>query len=172
MNILVLFLTAMAVFLFQSTLLQHLLPAFLLPDPTLLLVLFASITFPFGSGLAASFLIGLLADLLSGSPEGWNTLFALCIFLVNRSILARVFVKRSRSTLGLFLLDVALKLPCLLLVSTLSGIPLPSPEWMVILWSGECVSSLLLMPVLFRLLTEVLGIPKIQWLTLKSTGTR
>ena len=172
MNTLVLLLVGMAAFLLQTTLLRHVLPPFLVPDPTLLLVLFASIAFPFGRGLVASFLLGLFADMLSGAPEGWNALFAMCLFLINRSILERIFLKRSRSALGLFLLDFALKLPYLVLLTTLFGFPLPSPEWVLTIWAGEGITSLLLMPLLFRLLTEILGFQTFRWLTLKHTGAR
>jgi rod shape-determining protein MreD len=172
LNTLVLVLAGMAAILLQATLLQHLLPACLIPDSTLLLVLFASVAFPFSRGLVASVLLGLLADLSSGAPEGWNTLLAICVFLLNRSILARIYVKPSRAALGLFLLDFALKLPYLFLLSTLFGFPHLSLHGVLYIWAGEWLASLLLMPLLFRRLTEILGIEKIQWLTARNIGLR
>jgi len=170
-NTLVFLLIGMTVAVLQSTLVLHIPPAFPVPDSTLLLVLFASLSLPFGRGLAVAFLLGLLADLHSGAPEGWNTLFALSVFLINRSILARIFVKRSRSTLGLFLLDFALKLPYLVLLSGLFGFPLPPLNGVLYTWSVEGFASLLLMPFLFRLLTEILGFQGIGFLTRKSHNT-
>jgi len=172
LNTLVLLLIGMTATLLQSTLLRHVLPAYLLPDSTLLLVLFASLFFPFGRGLIVSFLLGLLADLFSGAPEGWNTLFFLCVFLINRSILSRIFLKRSRSAIGLFLLDFALKLPYLAILSTLFRFPVPSVDRILAGWSGEWFTSLLLMPFLFRLLTETLGFQKIRFLTLQKNSAR
>jgi rod shape-determining protein MreD len=163
-NFLVLLLIGMAAALLQSTVLRQVLPAPLFPDPTLLLVLFASLSFPFGRGIVACFFLGLMADLLSGAPEGWNTILALCLFAMNKSILAKIFLKRSRSALGLFLLDFALKLPYLWILSGLFRIRLPSYDRILILWSGELLSSLLLMPFLFRLLTASLGFQKISFL--------
>jgi rod shape-determining protein MreD len=90
LSYLVLLLIGMTATLLQSTLLRDLLPAYLVPDPLLLMVLFASLSFPFGRGLLVSFFLGLLTDLLSGAPQGWNALFALCIFTVNKGILARI----------------------------------------------------------------------------------
>jgi rod shape-determining protein MreD len=170
-NLVVLLLIGMAAALLQSTVLRQVLPAFLLPDSSLLLVLFASVSFPLGRGMVVCFCLGLMADLLSGAPEGWNTIFALCIFVVNKSILARIFLKRSRSALGLFLLDFSLKLPYVSILSGLFGFPLPSYDRILILWSGELLSSLLLMPFLFRLLTVTLGLQKISFLNIAKRST-
>jgi len=171
LNTLVLLLIGMTAALLQSTLFPHVLPASLIPDTALLLVLFASLSFPFGRGLIASFLLGLLNDLLSGAPQGWNTVFFLAVFLLNRSILARVFLRRSRTPFGLFLLDFFLKLPYLALLCALSVFTPPPLERVLAGWSGECLSSLVLMPVLFRLLAATLGFQKIRFLTVGKNGT-
>jgi len=172
LSYLVLFLIGMCAALLQSTLLRDVLPPVLIPDPMLLLVLFASLRFPFGRGLVASFGLGLLADLLSGAPQGMNALFALCVFTVNKGILSRIFLKPSRSAAGLFLLDFSLKLPYRGLLDALFGIPTPSTSGLVLLWSGEMLTSLLLMPLFFRLLSASLGLETIRFVHPRKSGAR
>jgi rod shape-determining protein MreD len=172
LSYLVLLLLGMTATLLQSTLLRDVLPPYLVPDPALLLVLFASLSFPFGRGLIISFFLGLLTDLLSGAPLGWNALFALGVFAMNKGILARIFLKRSRSALGLFLLDFSMKLPYLAILDHLFGFAVPSYSRLFIIWSGELLASLLLMPFLFHLLSASLGFEKISFLQLKKNSAR
>jgi len=98
--------------------------------------------------------------------------FLLCVFLINRSILARIFLRRSRTAFGLFLLDFVLKLPYLAVLFSLFAFPPPPLNRVLLGWAGECMSSLLLMPILFRLLTATLGFQKIRFLTVGKNGTR
>jgi rod shape-determining protein MreD len=156
MNSLIALLFGGGCLLLQTTVLRFGLPSYLLPDPILLLVLFVSLWFPPGRGLVTAFALGMLADLLSGAPEGWNILFAVSIFAVNRWIQDRIVLGRSRPTLGLFLLDFGLKFPYIVVTRTVSGIGYSSEIPSV--WLGEILTSLLLLPLLFALLTRSLGL--------------
>ena len=148
----------------QCTLLRSYLPPYFVPDPILLLVLYGSLSFPLGRGLAMSFALGLLADLMSGAPEGWNAMFAMTIFLLNKGIQARIYLKHSPTAFGLFTLDLALKLPYIVFVKTLLGFPHPPVRAYAFLWLGEFFSTLLLMPVLFYLLSKSMGNPGTRFL--------
>ena len=162
----------MAVTLLQSTLLRDILPPYMIPDPSLLIVLFVSLSFPFGRGLVVSFFLGFLTDLLSGAPEGWNTLFAVCIFALNKGILSRILAKYSRSAFGLFLLDFILKLPYMLILATLFRFPIPSYDKLIRVWAGELFTSLVLMPFLFALLSASMGVQKVRLLKINKNKTR
>ena len=166
MKTLVVLLVGMTTVLLQSTLLRDL-PPWMVPDLFLLMVLFVSLSFTFGVGIVLCFFLGLLWDLMSGAPEGWHTLFAVCIFSVNHIIEARLFVQRSRSSFGLFLLDFTLKLPYLLLLDTVFGFSLPSYDKLFAMWSGEFLTSLILMPFLFNFLTATMGVQRIRLLSMK-----
>ena len=154
MNAILTFLVALVMLILQSTLVQAVLPPYLLPDPILLLVLFLSVWFPTGRGLLTSFSLGLLADLMSGAPEGWNTFFAVMIFAMNRWIQGRVVLGRSQSTLSLFLLDFGLKLPYIFI--TRADSVMSFTRDILPVWLGEALASLLLMPVLFGVLSRSL----------------
>jgi rod shape-determining protein MreD len=156
MNVLIALLFGGTCLLLQTTVLRFWLPSFLLPDPVLLVVLFVSLWFPAGRGLVTAFALGLLADLMCGAPEGWNALFTTSIFAVNRWVQGRVILGRSRPTLGLFLLDFGLKLPYILGSRALSGIGY-SREIPTV-WLGEILTSLLLLPFLFALLSRSLSL--------------
>lgn len=144
--------------LLQSTLLRALLPQSFVPDILLLFVLYVSLLFPFGKGLFLCFGLGLLADLLSGAPEGMNALFAIGLFALSKGIQARVFMKGFQATWGLVILAFVLKIPYYALLSVLFGLHLPLAKEATLLWLGEFVSSLLLMPPLFYVISRVLGI--------------
>ena len=157
MYFLVFFLFGILGALIQSTLLPALLPHYFIPDLALLLVLYLSLFFPVGRGLAASFILGLLADLMSGAPDGLNALFTMSVFTMNKTIQARIFLKHSEATLGLFLLDFAFKLPFFLIMSAVFNFSLPYSGETASVWLGELVSSFIAMPLLFGLLARVLG---------------
>lgn len=157
MSYLIVFLIGLLGASVQTTLLDALLPAFCLPDPLLLLVIYLSLFFPFGRGMLMSFALGLFGDLLSGAPQGMNALFFIVVFVLNKGVQARVFVKRSRSAYALFFLDFGLKLPYLMMLVVLFGYPFPHARDTGVLWLGETVASLALMPFLLPLLSRVLG---------------
>ena len=162
MNTFVTLLYGMGCLLLQSTVLRQCLPAWILPDPILLLVLYVSIWFPTGRGLLTSFALGLLADLLSGAPEGWNALFTTCVFALNRWVQARVFLGRSRSSLWLFLLDFGLKLPYIAVMQAFWGASFSRKIFP--LWLGESLGSILALPVLFALLSRSLNAQRLRLL--------
>lgn len=168
---LVVFLFGILCSLLQITLLRNVLPSFLVPDPILLLVLYVSLSFPLGRGVAVCFSLGLLADLMSGAPEGWNAIFALMVFLTNKGIQARIYLKHSPTGFGLFLLDSVLKLPYIIFIKMILGFPLPPLRTCTIVWLGEFFSTLLLMPVLFYLLSKVLGYPGSRFLKAQKPHT-
>jgi len=143
--------------LLQSTVLQGFLPHYLIPDLGLLLVIYLSLFFPLGRGLVTSFILGLLADLTSGAPEGLNALFYMSVFAMNKAIQARIFLKHYGSTLGLFMLDFLLKLPFFLVLSPVFRSPIPYRGETASIWLGELLSTLLAMPFLFALLSRILG---------------
>ncbi len=157
MYFLIFFLFGILGALIQSTVLQAILPHYFIPDLTLLLVLYLSLFFPLGRGLAASFILGLLADLMSGAPDGLNALFAMSVFVINKTIQARIFLKHSEATFGLFLLDFAFKLPFFLAISFVFKFTLPYSVETASVWLGELVSTFIIMPPLFSLLARILG---------------
>lgn len=158
MSYLIVLLLGMVGALLQSTLLRALLPQSFVPDILLLLVLYGSILFPFGKGLLLAFALGLLSDLFSGAPEGLNALFSITLFVVSRAIQARVFMKGFRAIWGLTILAFALKIPYHALLSVLFGLHFPSAADGVLIWLGEFISSLFLMPLLFYVVSKVLGV--------------
>ena len=155
--------------LLQGTLLRTWLPPFFAPDPILLLVLYVSLALSFGRGLVLSFTLGLLADILSGAPQGWHALLALLWFVLNKWVLSRVYLKHSPTAFGLFFLDAVLKLLYTALFQLFLGSPLPGIREGISIWGGELFSSFLLMPVLFLLLSKSLGFPGTQFLKSKHT---
>lgn len=144
--------------LVQSTLLRALLPQSFVPDVLLLLVLYGSLLFPKGKGLLLSFALGMLSDLFSGAPDGLNTLFSISLFGLSKAIQARVFMKGFQAVWGLAVLAFALKIPYYLLVSFLFGLHFPPPRVGVLIWMGEFVSSLLIMPLLFYIVSKAVGL--------------
>ena len=144
--------------LLQSTLLRALFPQSFVPDILLLLVLYGSLLFPFGKGLLLSFALGLLSDLFSGAPEGLNALFSITLFVMSKAIQARVFMKGFRAIWGLTILAFVLKVPYYALLSVLFGLHFPTAADGVLIWVGEFVSSLFLMPVLFYATSKALGL--------------
>jgi len=167
MNTLVVLLFGFVCLLLQSAVLAHCLPAVFLPDPILVLVLLVSLWFPVNRGVLTCFGLGLLADLLSGAPEGWTSLFAIGVFALNRWVQDRVSLGRSRSAIWLFLLDFALKLPYIAVHQAVSGVS-RSPK-IVTLWLGESLSSLLLLPVLAALLSRSLNLRRTRLLDREPT---
>lgn len=155
--LIVLFLGTLAALL-QSTLLRALFPQTFVPDVILLLVLYGSLLFPFGKGLVLSFALGLLSDLFSGAPDGMNALFSITLFVMSKALQARVFMKGFRAIWGLTILAFALKIPYYALLSVLVGLHFPTAKDAVLIWVGEFVSSLLLMPVLFYVVSKALGL--------------
>ncbi len=153
----VLFLGTLAALL-QSTLLCALLPQDFVPDLILLLTLYASFLFPAGKGLLLAFAMGLISDLLSGAPEGLNALFMITLFTLSKALQARVFMRGSRANWGLVLLAFGLKIPYYVLLYLLFGVQFPHARDAVLVWLGEFVSSLLLMPVLFYVVSRCLGL--------------
>jgi rod shape-determining protein MreD len=158
MSYLIVLLLGMLAALFQSTLLRALLPLDFVPDIILLLVLFSSLLFPVGKGLVLAFALGLLADLFSGAPEGLNALFAISLFAMSKAVQARVFMRGSRAIWGLVLLAFGLKIPYYALLSFVLGLHFPHARDAVLVWLGEFVASLLLMPVLFYAVSKSLGL--------------
>ena len=158
MSYLIILLLGMLAALLQSTLLREFLPQSFVPDIPLLLVLYASLLVPFGKGLFLCFALGLLADLFSGAPEGMNALFAIALFALSKGIQARVFMRGSRALWGLVILAFGLKIPYFALLSVLFGFHLPLGKGAVLLWLGEFVSSLLMMPPLFYVVSRALGL--------------
>jgi rod shape-determining protein MreD len=154
----VLFLAILAA-LVQSTLLRALLPQGVVPDVILLLVLYASLLFPHGKGLLISFALGLISDLFSGAPEGLNTLVSITLFATSKAIQARIFMKGFRAVWGLALLAFAIKIPYYVLMYSLFGLRFPAPKDALLIWLGELVSSLLLMPLVFYLFSRAVGLP-------------
>ena len=157
MSYLIVLLLGMVAALLQSTLLRALFPQSFVPDIVLLLVLYGSLLFPFGKGLLLAFGLGLLSDLFSGAPEGLNALFSITLFVMSKAIQARVFVKGFRAIWGLTMLAFALKVPYYALMSVLFGLHFPTAADGVLIWVGEFVSSLFLMPVLFYVVSKALG---------------
>jgi rod shape-determining protein MreD len=158
MSYLIVLLVGMLAALIQSTLLRALFPQTFVPDIVLLLVLYGSLLFPFGKGLLLSFALGILSDLFSGAPEGQSALFSITLFMLSKAIQARVFMKGFRAVWGLTLLAFTLKAPYYALLAILFGLHFPPPADAVLIWLGEFVSSLLLMPVLFYVVSRTLGL--------------
>ena len=167
MTYLILFLFGILGALLQSTLLRAWMPAYLIPDLLLLLVLYVSLSLPFGRGIIVSFTLGFLADYLSGAPEGWHAPFFISIFAINKGIQSRIFLKGSRTPLGLFLFDFILKLPYLAILRIMFGFQLPPPGKLATVWLGEVFISLLLMPFIFFLLSKSLGVQRIRFMQVK-----
>lgn len=159
MNSLIVLFLGMLAALLQSTLVRLLLPRNIVPDVLLLLVLYVSLLFPFGKGLLLCFALGLLADLLSGAPEGLNVLFAITVYAMSKAIQARVFMRGLRAMWGLVLLAFGLKIPYYALLSVLLGLHFPVPRDAAAIWLGEFVTGLLLMPPLFYVFSRSLGLP-------------
>jgi rod shape-determining protein MreD len=155
--VIVLLLGLVAAFL-QSTLIRALFPHSFVPDTLLLLVLYGSLLFPFGKGLLVAFALGLLSDLFSGAPEGLNALFSTTLFVMSKAIQARVFMKGFRAIWGLAILAFILKVPYYALLSVLFGLRFPTAADGVLIWVGEFVSSLFLMPLLFYAVSKALGL--------------
>ena len=158
MSYLIVLLVAMLAALLQSTLLRVFFPQSFVPDILLLLVLYGSLLFPFGKGLLLSFALGLLSDLHSGAPEGMNALFSITLFMMSKAVQARVFMKGFRAIWGLTILAFILKIPYYALLSVLFDLHFPPLEDAVLVWLGEFVSSLMLMPVLFYVVSKALGL--------------
>ncbi len=158
MNYLIVLLLGTLGALLQSTLLRALFPQSFVPDILLLLVLYGSLLFPWGKGLLLSFTLGLLSDLFSGAPDGMNALFSITLFVMSKAIQARVFMKGFRAIWGLTILAFALKVPYYALLSILFGLRFPTAADAVLIWVGEFVSSLFLMPVLFYVVSKALGL--------------
>jgi len=158
MSYVIVLLLGMVAALFQTTLLRALLPQSLVPDTLLLLVVYGSLLFPFGKGLLLAFALGLLSDLFSGAPEGLNALFSITLFVMSKAIQARVFMKGFRAIWGLTILAFVLKVPYYALLSALLGLHFPTAADGVLIWVGEFVSSLFLMPVLFYAVSKALGL--------------
>jgi len=158
MSYVIVLLLGMVAALLQSTLLRALFPQSFVPDILLLLVLYGSLLFPFGKGLLLAFSLGLLSDLFSGAPEGLNTLFSITLFVMSKAIQARVFMKGFRAIWGLTILAFVLKIPYYALLSVLFGLHFPTAADGVLIWVGEFVSSLFLMPVLFYAVSKALGL--------------
>jgi rod shape-determining protein MreD len=158
MSYLIVLLLGTVAALLQSTLFRALFPQSFVPDILLLLVLYGSLFFPFGKGLLLSFAMGLLGDLFSGAPEGLNALFSIALFVMSKAIQARVFMKGFRAVWGLTILAFALKIPYYALLSFLFGLRFPTAADGALIWVGEFVSSLFLMPLVFYALSKVLGI--------------
>jgi rod shape-determining protein MreD len=157
MSYLIILLLGMVSALLQSTLLRTLFPQTFVPDILLLLVLYGSLLFPFGKGLLLAFALGLCSDLFSGAPEGLNALFSITLFVTSKAIQARFFMKGFRAIWGLTILAFALKVPYYALLSVLFGLHFPKAADGALIWVGEFVSSLLLMPVLFYVVSKALG---------------
>ena len=158
MSYLIVLLLGMVAALLESTLLRALFPQTFVPDILLLLVLYGSLLFPVGKGLLLSFVLGLFSDLLSGAPEGLNALFLISLFVMSKAIQARVFMKGFRAIWGLTILAFALKIPYYALLSVLFGLRFPTAADGVLIWVGEFVSSLFLMPLLFYVISRALGV--------------
>jgi rod shape-determining protein MreD len=155
--VIVLFLGMVAALL-QSTLLRALFPQSFVPDILLLFVLYGSLLFPLGKGLLLAFALGLFSDLFSGAPEGLNALFSITLFVMSKAIQARVFMKGFRAIWGLTILAFVLKVPYYALFSVLFGLHFPTAADGALIWVGEFVSSLFLMPVLFYTISKALGL--------------
>ena len=106
----------------------------------------------------SSFALGMLSDLFSGAPEGLNALFSIILFVMSKAIQARVFMKGFRAIWGLTILAFVLKVPYYALLSVLFGLHLPTAADGLLIWVGEFVSSLFLMPVLFYVVSRALGL--------------
>ena len=158
MSYLIVLLLGMLAALLQSTLLRAVLPQSFVPDILLLLVLYGSLLFPMGKGLLLCFALGLVSDLFSGAPEGLNALFSIILFVLSKAIQARVFMKGFQAVWGLTILAFVLKVPYYALLSILCGIHFPTAKDALLIWMGEFVSSLLLMPLLFYIVSRVLGL--------------
>ncbi len=158
MNYLILLLLGILAALLQSSLLSPLLPPGFVPDILLLLVLYGSLLFPWGKGLLLCFALGLLSDLFSGAPDGMNALFAITLFVMSKAIQARVFMRGFRAIWGLAVLAFALKIPYYALLSVLFRLRFPTPTDALLIWVGEFVSSMFLMPVVFYIVSKALGV--------------
>lgn len=158
MNGFILFVLGVTTAFVQSTLLRSVLPPSFVPDPILLLVVYASLSFPSGRGMALCFLLGLLADLFSGAPEGLNASFALLLFLLNRAIRERVFLKGAGGAVVLLLLSFALKPAYFVVVSLTFSMPFALARYAGHVWLGELLSTLLLMPFLYFAVSRCLGL--------------
>ncbi len=158
MNALILFFYGILGAFLQSTFFRDLFPLDFVPDIMLLFVLYASLSFAFGRGLILCFLLGLIADLFSGAPSGWNALFVILYFILIKGIQARIFLKGLRGAFALLLLAFSLKLPYFVFLSTVFGFSFPCFKETILIWLGELFASLLLMPFLFYIISRSLGI--------------
>ena len=77
---------------------------------------------------------------------------------MSKAIQARVFMKGFRAIWGLTMLAFFLKIPYYALLALLFGLHFPTGRDAVLIWLGEFVSSLLLMPPLFYLVSKALGL--------------
>ncbi|MEW6441895.1 MAG: rod shape-determining protein MreD [bacterium] len=161
MNELVLLLFGTLGILLRSTLFRSGLLHYFAPDTTLLIVLYATGWFPYVRGLILSLSIGLLADLFSGAPEGWNATYACLVFILGKGIQARLYLTWPRASIGLFVAACVLKLPVLALLSSVGAIAFPVQRELIRLWAGECVATLLLMPLVFLLLSKSLDLERL-----------
>ena len=127
------------------------------PDTMLLLVVYAATSLSYTRGLLLSFSLGLLSDLFSGAPEGWNTSFMILVFMLGKGIQARVFFRGPRAAVWILFVAFVLKLPFFAILSPVARVSFPLQEQTLGVWLGEIVATLLLMPVLFHLLNRTIG---------------
>jgi len=157
MNYVVFFLMGMLGAILQSTMFRGgVLHAFT-PDTTLLFVIYAATSLSFSRGLLLSFALGLLADLFSGAPEGWNTSYLTLIFMLGKGIQARVFFRGPRAAVGILLLALALKVPFFAILAPMARISFPIQKQTLGVWLGEITATLLLMPVVLYVLSRTMG---------------
>jgi len=157
MSALLFFLLGMLSVLVQSTLVRGSFLHPFTPDTILLIVIYASFSLPHLRGILLSFALGLLSDLFSGAPEGWNAAYAILVFLLGKGLQARLYFQGSKAAAGLLLIACALKLPFFLIFSPTAHFSFPFEKQVLAVWLGEFAATLLLMPVLFYILSRSLG---------------
>jgi len=158
MNALILFFYGIFGAFLQSTFFRDLFLLDFVPDIMLLFALYASLSFPFGRGIILCFSLGLVADLFSGAPQGWNAFFYILLFVLIKGIQARIFLKGVRGAFALLLLAFSLKLPYFIFLTTVFGFSFPGFKETILIWLGELFASILLMPFLFYIISKSLGI--------------
>ncbi|MBI4495359.1 MAG: hypothetical protein HY697_00330 [Deltaproteobacteria bacterium] len=125
---LVFLLSAYLLLLLQTTLISHLLPGWLRPDPMIPLVTYLGVVFPMLRGALLVMACGLLLDTFSGAPFGLFMFAYLCLFFFLKSLSRFLILGGSLRFLAtLVIASAGLQALLFLLLSAVLSIPGNSP---------------------------------------------
>jgi rod shape-determining protein MreD len=139
----------------QNTLFTGYFLQYFRPDCVLGVTLFSGFHLSRFPGLLLSFSLGYVADVLSGTPDGWNAFFMTLVFFLTHGLGSQIFLKGIWTRMVTVILFATLKGPCSLMVLKAAGYHVSLSLTLLFHWLGEALATVLFTLLLFYVMYHI-----------------